>query len=83
MAVFHRLTYFARGSKRRARGAAPCGRRRISRCLQSRRLVMKTGYCNFAKASPALLSYDDARTSFIEFAMRCTRLLSDVNYEYR
>ena len=37
--------------------------------------------CNFAKAAPALLSYDDARTLFHEFGHALHQMLSDVTYE--
>jgi peptidyl-dipeptidase Dcp len=37
--------------------------------------------CNFAKGSPALLSYDDARTLFHEFGHALHQMLSNVTYE--
>jgi len=37
--------------------------------------------CNFAKGSPALLSYDDARTLFHEFGHALHQMLSDVEFE--
>jgi peptidyl-dipeptidase Dcp len=37
--------------------------------------------CNFAKADPALLSYDDARTLFHEFGHALHQMLSNVTYE--
>ena len=37
--------------------------------------------CNFAKADPALLSFDDARTLFHEFGHALHQMLSDVTYE--
>jgi peptidyl-dipeptidase Dcp len=37
--------------------------------------------CNFAKSTPALLSYDDARTLFHEFGHALHQMLSDVTYE--
>jgi peptidyl-dipeptidase Dcp len=36
--------------------------------------------CNFAKGTPALLSYDDARTLFHEFGHALHQMLSDVTY---
>ncbi len=41
-------------------------------------LVFNT--CNFAKAAPALISFDDARTVFHEFGHALHGLLSDVRY---
>ena len=38
--------------------------------------------CNFAKGTPALLSYDDARTLFHEFGHALHGLFSDVRYPY-
>ncbi len=38
--------------------------------------------CNFAKGSPCLLSYDDARTLFHEFGHALHQMLSDVTYGF-
>ena len=73
--------YFARGSKRSgAWCSAPRAQHRMDRDV--RPIVLNV--CNFAKppaGSPALLSYDDARTLFHEFGHALHQMLSDVTYE--
>ncbi|WP_420862743.1 M3 family metallopeptidase [Algirhabdus cladophorae] len=73
--------YFARASKR---SGAWCSAPRAQHKMDGdvRPIVMNV--CNFAKpaaGSPALLSYDDARTLFHEFGHALHQMLSDVTYE--
>ncbi len=69
--------YFARASKR---SGAWCSAMRSQRKLGGEVRPIVVNICNFAKASPALLSYDDARTLFHEFGHALHQLLSDVRY---
>ncbi len=69
--------YFARPSKRS--GAWMSGLRQQERLTgETRPIILNT--CNFAKASPALLTYDDARTLFHEFGHALHGMMSDVTY---
>ncbi|QGX97346.1 M3 family peptidase [Roseovarius faecimaris] len=70
--------YFARASKRS--GAWCSSMRGQARTPQVQGPVV-INVCNFAKGSPALLSYDDARTLFHEFGHALHHLLSNVTYE--
>ncbi|MFB0993432.1 MAG: M3 family metallopeptidase, partial [Paracoccaceae bacterium] len=56
--------YFSRSSKR---SGAWCSAMRTQRKLGGDRRPIVVNVCNFAKANPCLLSYDDARTLFHEF----------------
>ncbi|MDP3339056.1 M3 family metallopeptidase [Frigidibacter sp.] len=69
--------YFARGSKR---SGAWCSSFRSQRKLGGEVRPVVVNVCNFAKADPALLSYDDARTLFHEFGHALHQMLSDVTY---
>ena len=71
--------YFARASKRS--GAWMSGLRSQQALWAPERPVI-TNTCNFAKADPALLSWDDARTLFHEFGHALHGLLSDVTYPF-
>ncbi|MBY8975298.1 M3 family metallopeptidase [Rhodobacteraceae bacterium NNCM2] len=69
--------YFARPSKRS--GAWMSGLRQQQNLWEpGRPIILNT--CNFAKASPALLTYDDARTLFHEFGHALHGMMSDVTY---
>ena len=73
--------YFARGSKR---SGAWCSAMRQQRKLGGDQSPIVVNVCNFAKpaeGSPALLSYDDARTLFHEFGHALHQMLSNVTYE--
>ena len=73
--------YFARASKR---SGAWCSAMRSQRKLGQATAPIVVNVCNFAKpasGSPALLSYDDARTLFHEFGHALHQMLSDVTYE--
>ena len=73
--------YFARGSKR---SGAWCSAMRSQQRLAGDIRPHVINVCNFAKppeGSPALLSYDDARTLFHEFGHALHQMLSDVTYE--
>ena len=70
--------YFARGSKR---SGAWCSAMRGQAKFPERQGPVVINVCNFAKGSPALLSYDDARTLFHEFGHALHQMLSDVTYE--
>ncbi|SMY06013.1 M3 family metallopeptidase [Flavimaricola marinus] len=73
--------FFARGSKR---SGAWCSAMRSQQRLQGDIRPHVINVCNFAKpepGSPALLSYDDARTLFHEFGHALHQMLSDVTYE--
>ena len=73
--------YFARGSKR---SGAWCSAMRQQKKLGGDTQPIVINVCNFAKpaaGSPALLSYDDARTLFHEFGHALHQMLSDVTYE--
>jgi peptidyl-dipeptidase Dcp len=71
--------YFARGSKR---SGAWCSAMRGQRKLGTDVRPIVVNVCNFAKASPCLLSYDDARTLFHEFGHALHQMLSDVTYGF-
>ncbi|MDH2325762.1 M3 family metallopeptidase [Cereibacter sp. SYSU M97828] len=68
--------YFARGSKR---SGAWCTAMRSQKAGVAP-IVMNV--CNFAKGTPALLSYDDARTLFHEFGHALHQMLSNVTYGF-
>jgi peptidyl-dipeptidase Dcp len=70
--------YFARGSKR---SGAWCSAMRSQAKFPEEQTPVVINVCNFAKGSPALLSYDDARTLFHEFGHALHQMLSDVTYE--
>ncbi len=70
--------YFARGSKR---SGAWCSAMRAQAKFPKVQAPVVINVCNFAKADPALLSYDDARTLFHEFGHALHQMLSDVTYE--
>lgn len=72
--------YFARGSKR---SGAWCSAMRSQQRLSGDIRPIVVNVCNFAKpeaGSPALLSYDDARTLFHEFGHALHQMLSNVTY---
>ncbi|RME17354.1 MAG: peptidase M3, partial [Alphaproteobacteria bacterium] len=72
--------YFARGSKR---SGAWCSTMRRQGKLGGEVRPIVVNVCNFARpaeGSPALLSWDDARTLFHEFGHALHNLLSDVTY---
>ncbi len=69
--------YFARSSKRS--GAWMSAFRSQQKLAGDIRPII-VNVCNFAKAEPALLSFDDARTLFHEFGHALHGLLSDVTY---
>ncbi|MEM7424315.1 MAG: M3 family metallopeptidase, partial [Pseudomonadota bacterium] len=71
--------YFARPSKRS--GAWMSGLRPQQKLWAPSRPIV-TNTCNFAKGSPTLLSWDDARTLFHEFGHALHGLMSDVTYPY-
>ncbi|MFZ0099931.1 MAG: M3 family metallopeptidase, partial [Gemmobacter sp.] len=71
--------YFARGSKR---SGAWCSAMRSQRKLGQDVRPVVVNVCNFAKADPCLLSYDDARTLFHEFGHALHQMLSDVTYGF-
>lgn len=70
--------YFARGSKR---SGAWCSAMRAQAKFPQVQTPVVINVCNFAKADPALLSYDDARTLFHEFGHALHQMLSNVTYE--
>jgi peptidyl-dipeptidase Dcp len=70
--------YFARGSKR---SGAWCSAMRQQAKYPKKQTPIVINVCNFAKGNPALLSYDDARTSFHEFGHALHQMLSNVTYE--
>ncbi|MEB8387143.1 M3 family metallopeptidase [Rhodobacteraceae bacterium KMM 6894] len=70
--------YFARSSKR---SGAWCSAMRGQAKVPHVQGPVVINVCNFAKGSPALLSYDDARTLFHEFGHALHQMLSDVTYE--
>jgi len=73
--------YFARAGKR---SGAWCSAMRSQQKLRGDIRPHVINVCNFAKpakGSPALLSYDDARTLFHEFGHALHQMLSDVTYE--
>ena len=69
--------YFARGSKR---SGAWCSAMREQAKYPEVQTPVVINVCNFAKADPALLSYDDARTLFHEFGHALHQILSNVTY---
>lgn len=71
--------YFARGSKR---SGAWCSAMRSQRKLGGDVRPVVVNVCNFAKGTPCLLSYDDARTLFHEFGHALHQMLSDVTYQF-
>ncbi|NUB45100.1 M3 family metallopeptidase [Fertoebacter nigrum] len=71
--------YFARASKR---SGAWCSAMRSQRKLGGEVRPVVVNVCNFAKGSPALLSYDDARTLFHEFGHALHQMLSDVTHGF-
>jgi peptidyl-dipeptidase Dcp len=71
--------YFARGSKR---SGAWCSAMRSQKKLGQDVRPVVVNICNFAKADPCLLSYDDARTLFHEFGHALHQMLSDVTYGF-
>jgi peptidyl-dipeptidase Dcp len=70
--------YFARGSKR---SGAWCSAMRSQAKFPQAQAPVVINVCNFAKGTPALLSYDDARTLFHEFGHALHQMLSNVTYE--
>lgn len=70
--------YFARGGKR---SGAWCSAMRGQAKFPEVQAPVVINVCNFAKGSPALLSYDDARTLFHEFGHALHQMLSNVTYE--
>ena len=70
--------YFARGSKR---SGAWCSAMRAQAKYPKVQTPIVINVCNFAKGTPALLSYDDARTLFHEFGHALHQMLSNVTYE--
>jgi peptidyl-dipeptidase Dcp len=71
--------YFARGSKR---SGAWCSAMRAQRKLGGEVRPIVVNVCNFASGTPALLSYDDARTLFHEFGHALHQMLSNVTYGF-
>ncbi|MDD8022908.1 MAG: M3 family metallopeptidase [Paracoccaceae bacterium] len=71
--------YFARGSKR---SGAWCSAMRSQKKLGGETRPIVVNVCNFTKGTPALLSYDDARTLFHEFGHALHQMLSDVTYQF-
>ncbi len=70
--------YFARGSKR---SGAWCSAMRSQAKFPDAQSPIVINVCNFAKGSPALLSWDDARTLFHEFGHALHQMLSNVTYD--
>jgi peptidyl-dipeptidase Dcp len=68
---------FARPSKR---SGAWCSAMRSQSKLDGERRPIVVNVCNFARGTPPLLSYDDARTLFHEFGHALHQMLSDVTY---
>ncbi len=71
--------YFARASKR---SGAWCSAMRSQKKLGGDVRPIVVNVCNFAKGTPTLLSYDDARTLFHEFGHALHQMLSDVTYGF-
>ena len=71
--------YFARPSKR---SGAWCSTLRGQRRLGGEQRPVVLNICNFARAEPALLSPDDARTLFHEFGHALHHILSDVTHGF-
>lgn len=70
--------YFARSSKR---SGAWCSAMRSQARFPKVQTPIVINVCNFAKAEPSLLSFDDARTLFHEFGHALHQMLSNVTYE--
>ena len=70
--------YFARPSKR---SGAWCSAFQSQAKFPTVQKPIVLNVCNFAKSSPALLSFDDAQTLFHEFGHALHQLLSNVTYE--
>jgi len=70
--------YFARASKR---SGAWCSAMRAQAKFPKVQTPIVINVCNFAKAEPSLLSFDDARTLFHEFGHALHQMLSNVTYE--
>ena len=70
--------YFARSSKR---SGAWCSAMRAQARFPNVQTPVVINVCNFAKAEPSLLSFDDARTLFHEFGHALHQMLSNVTYE--
>lgn len=70
--------YFARASKR---SGAWCSAMRGQAKWPKAQTPVVINVCNFAKGTPCLLSYDDARTLLHEFGHALHQMLSDVTYE--
>jgi peptidyl-dipeptidase Dcp len=71
--------YFARASKR---SGAWCSTFRGQRRLGGEVRPVVVNVCNFAKGTPPLLSWDDAKTLFHEFGHALHAMLSDVTYGF-
>jgi peptidyl-dipeptidase Dcp len=71
--------YFARPSKR---SGAWCSAMRSQRKLGGEQRPIVVNVCNFARGTPCLLSWDDARTLFHEFGHALHQMLSDVTYGF-
>ncbi len=71
--------YFARPSKR---SGAWCSTLRGQRRLGGEQRAVVVNVCNFARGTPALLSWDDARTLFHEFGHALHHILSDVTHGF-
>lgn len=69
--------YLARPSKR---SGAWCSAFRDQRRLGGEQRAVVVNVCNFARGTPALLSWDDARTLFHEFGHALHLILSDVTH---
>jgi len=71
--------YFARPSKR---SGAWMSTFRDQSALNGEVRPIVVNVCNFAKGTPALLSWDDARTLFHEFGHALHGMLTDVRYKF-
>ncbi len=71
--------YHARPSKR---SGAWCSTFRGQRRLAGEVRPVVVNVCNFAKGTPTLLSWDDARTLFHEFGHALHQMLSDVTHGF-
>lgn len=71
--------YFARPSKR---SGAWMSTFRDQSALNGEVRPIVVNVCNFAKGTPALLSWDDARTLFHEFGHALHGMLTDVRYQF-
>ena len=70
--------FFARSSKR---SGAWCSAFQSQAKFPVHQKPIVLNVCNFAKGSPTLLSFDDARTLFHEFGHALHQILSNVTYE--